>query len=161
MPIPAYAWFKGTKSGDMKGSVKMKGREGSSEVVEFDHGLHIPTDTKSGRLTGVRVHGPIKLIKSFDAASPLLYNACCTGETLAEVTVKWYAIDDQGEEKEYFLHKLNNARVAGVRAVMPNTKDPDKERYVHEEEVSLVYETIEWTYLDGNIKARDAWLEPK
>jgi type VI secretion system secreted protein Hcp len=161
MPIPAYAWFTGTKSGPLKGSVAISGREGSSEVMEFDHQVYIPTDKASSKLTGTRVHEPIKLVKSFDSASPMLYAACCNGETLSEVVVKWYQIDATGAETEYFTHKLQNAKVAGVRALMPNTKDPDKERYVHQEEVSLTYETIEWTYNEGNIKARDAWLDKR
>ncbi|MEO6527591.1 MAG: Hcp family type VI secretion system effector [Gemmatimonadaceae bacterium] len=159
MPIPAYVKFKGKKSGEMKGSVAIKGREGTSEVIEFDHNVYLPSDKGTGRPTGTRVHGPLKLTKAYDSASPLLYAACCNGETLTEVTITWYAIDETGAETEYFTHKLENAKVAGVRALMPNTKDPEKERYVHQEEVLLVYEAIEWTYKDGNIMARDAWLE--
>jgi type VI secretion system secreted protein Hcp len=160
MPIPAYAWFKGPK-GDLKGSVAVKGREGSSEVVEFDHTVYIPTDKQNGRLTGTRVHQPITLTKVFDTASPLLYQACCKGETLPEVTIKWYAIDETGSEKEYFTHVLSNAKIAGVRALMPNTKDPEKERYVHHEEVTLVYEKIQWEFKEGNIKSEDSWLETR
>jgi len=158
MPIPAYAWFTGTKSGKMKGSVTIKGREGSSEVMEFDHQVYIPTDTASSKLTGGRVHQPLKVVKSFDSASPMLYQACCTGELLSEVVVRWYQIDPTGAEKEYFTHTLKDAKVAAVRAFMPNTKDPDKERYVHLEEVSLTYEVITWTHKDGNIEAKDSWL---
>jgi len=159
MPIPAYAWFTGTKSGEMKGSVAISGREGSSEVMEFDHQVYIPTDKSSSKLTGTRVHEPLKLVKSFDSASPLLYQACCSGELLSQVIVRWYQIDPNGRETEYFNHTLKNAKVAGVRAVMPNTKDPDKERYVHLEEVSFTYEVITWTHTDGNITARDSWLQ--
>jgi type VI secretion system secreted protein Hcp len=107
------------------------------------------------------VHQPIKLTKVYDTASPLLYQACCKGETLPEVKILWYAIDETGTEKEYFTHTLTNAKVAGVRALMPNTKDPEKERYVHHEEVTLVYEKIQWEYKDGNIKSEDSWLETR
>jgi len=158
MPIPAYAWFKDSGGGDIKGSVTIAEREASSEVMEFNHDVHIPTDNNSGRLTGVRVHMPVKLVKSFDAASPMLYKACCQGETLKEVEIKWYAIDDTGAEKEYFSHKLENAKISSMRAVMPNTKDPDKERYVHLEEVSFVYEKITWKFADGNKEYQDDWL---
>jgi type VI secretion system secreted protein Hcp len=158
MPIPAYAWFKDDSGGDVAGSVTISGREGSSEVMEFLHDVHIPTDLNSGRTTGVRVHQPVKLVKSFDSASPLLYQACCQGKTLKEVEIKWYSIDDTGAEKEYFTHKLENAKVASVRAIMPNTKDPDKERYVHLEEVSLVYEKITWKFVEGNKEFQDDWL---
>lgn len=158
MPIPAYATFKDSGGGEIKGSVTISGREGTSEVMEFEHDVHIPTDRQNGRLTGVRVHSPVKLIKSYDSASPYLYEACCTGQTLKEVEIKWFEIDETGAEKAYFTHKLENAKVSAVRAMMPNTKDPDKERYVHLEEVSLVYEKITWAYVDGGIEYQDDWL---
>jgi type VI secretion system secreted protein Hcp len=157
MPIPAYAYFKDDSGGDIRGSVKVSGREGSCEVMEFDHEVKIPTDPHNGRLTGVRVHQPVKLVKSYDSASPYLYKACCNGQTLQEVEIRWYMIDDTGAETEYFTHKLKDVKVSEVRALMPNTKDPDKERYVHLEEVSLVYSSITWTHIDGGIEFQDDW----
>lgn len=159
MPIPAYAWFKDSGGAEIKGSVTIAEREGSCEVMEFNHEVRHPTDNTSGKLTGQRVHEPLTLIKPFDAASPMLYKACCKGETLKEVEIKWYAIDDTGAEKEYFSHKLENAKVSSIRALMPNTKDPDKERYVHGEAVSLLYEKLTWKYADGNKEYQDDWLK--
>lgn len=60
------------------------------------------------------MHSPVNLIKAYDAASPYLYKACCEGQTLQEVEIKWYAIDDTGSEKEYFIHKLENVKVASM-----------------------------------------------
>ena len=157
MPTPSYVWFKDDQGGDIKGSVQVGGREGSCEVMEFLHDLHIPTDPHTGKLTGVRMHSPVKLIKAYDSASPYLYKACCEGQTLKEVTVKWYAIDDTGAEKEYFIHKLEEVKVASMKAHMPNTKDPNKEKYVHLEEVSLVYGKITWTYVEGTLEYTDSW----
>ena len=158
MPIPAYATFKDNSGGDIKGSVKIAGREGSCEVMEFDHDVYIPTDMhQGGKVMGVRVHEPVRLVKAIDAASPYLYKACCRGETLAEVEIKWFQIDPTGAETEYFTHKLKDVKVAKVHALMPNTKDPDKERYVHLEEVSLVYSSITWKYTDGGVEFEDAW----
>ena len=155
MPTPSYAWFKDTSGGEIKGSVQITGREGSSEVMEFNHEVRIPTDVHTAKLTGVRMHNPVSLIKSFDAASPYLYKACCEGQTLQEVVIKWYIIDDSGQEKEYFIHKLEKVKVNSIKAYMPNTKDPDKERYVHLEEVGLAYGKITWTYCDGQLEFTD------
>ncbi len=157
MPTPSYVWFKDNTGGDIKGSVAIGGREGTSEIMEFHHDLHIPVDIHTGQVTGKRVHGPVTLIKAYDAASPYLYKACCEGQTLQDVTIKWYMTDDTGSEKVYFTHKLEDVKVARIQAHMPNTKDPEKERYVHLEEVSLVYSKITWTYADGNIEYVDQW----
>lgn len=161
MPTPSYVWLKDDKAGDIKGSVQIHGREGSCEVMEFHHDLHIPTDPHTGKLTGVRMHSPVVIIKAYDSASPYLYKACCEGQTLKEVIIKWYAIDDTGTEKEYFIHKLEGVKVAAMKAQMPNTKDPTKERYVHLEEVSLVYGKITWTFVDGNVEYVDEWTAQK
>ncbi len=158
MPTPAYVWFKDDQGNEIKGSVQSKDRVGSCEVMEFEHTLHIPTDPHTGGLTGVRMHSPVRLIKSYDSASPYLYKACCMGQTLKEVVIQWFKIDETGTEKEYFRHRLEDAKVASMKAAMPNTKDPDKQQYVHLEEVSLVYSRITWTYPDGSLEYTDAWV---
>jgi len=37
MAIPAYAWAKDDGGADVNGSVTVHGREGSIEIVAFDH----------------------------------------------------------------------------------------------------------------------------
>lgn len=57
MAIPAYMFLKDDGGADIKGSVDVKGREGSIEIHTFGHSLHIPADDRTGKLTGTRVHG--------------------------------------------------------------------------------------------------------
>jgi type VI secretion system secreted protein Hcp len=159
MPIPAYMWMKDENGAEVKGSVDVSSREGSVEVLEFNHEVRIPTDPDTGKLTGTRKHEAITLVKSFDASSPYLYKAVCEGQTFSEVEFKWFRIDDTGSETEYFNHKLTGVKICSVKPVMYNVKDPAKERYVHLEQVSLRYQKITWTYLDGNLQASDSWVE--
>jgi type VI secretion system secreted protein Hcp len=159
MPIPAYMWLKDDAGNDVKGGVDVSGREGSIEVLAFDHEVRIPTDPDTGKLTGTRKHESITFVKSFDAASPYLYKAVCEGQTFSAAEIKWFCIDDSGSEKEYFNHKLEGVKICSVKPIMYNVKDPAKERYVHLEEVSLRYQKVTWTYLDGNLQATDAWKE--
>jgi len=106
MPIPAYMWMKDDAGGDIKGSVEVADREGSIEVLEFNHEVRIPTDPDTGRLTGTRKHEAVTLVKAFDASSPYLYKAVTQGQTFTEVILRWYRIDETGTEQEYFTHKL-------------------------------------------------------
>ena len=159
MPIPAYMWMKDDAGGDVKGSVDVGGREGSIEVLAFEHEVRIPTDTDTGKLTGTRKHEAITLTKAFDASSPYLYKAVTQGQTFAEVELKWYRIDDTGTEQEYFNHKLEGVKICSVKPIMYNVKDISKERYVHLEEIQMRYQKIVWTYVDGNLQASDAWKE--
>ncbi|MDF7675595.1 Hcp family type VI secretion system effector [Neisseriaceae bacterium ESL0693] len=159
MAIPAYLWIKDDGGSDVKGSVTVQEREGSVEVLAFDHEVYIPTDGNTGKLTGTRVHKPVSFVKEYDASSPYLYKAVTNGQNLKSLEFKWYRIDDAGQEKEYFNTLLENVKVVAVRPKMHNIKELSKERYNHLEEVELRYEKITWSYKDGNIVHSDSWVE--
>lgn len=159
MAIPAYMWLKDDQGNEIQGSVTVSGREGTIEVLAFEHELRIPTDDDTGELTGTRKHEPFVITKAFDAASPYLYKACSTGQTLQSLVLSWYKIDETGTEVEYFRHSLEGVKITSVAPKMENVKDSDKERYPHLEEVSIRYQRISWTFLDGNIEFSDSWVE--
>ena len=159
MAIPVYLWLKDDGGAELKGSVNVGGREGSIEVIAQDHCLYIPTDNNTGKLTGTRIHTPFVFSKEIDAASPYLYKAVTTGQTLKKAEFKWYRINDAGQEVEYFNTTLENVKVVNVASKMHDIKDPSKEKHNHLEVVELRYEKITWTYLDGNIIHSDAWNE--
>ena len=159
MAIPVYLWLKDDGGADIKGSVDVKGREGSVEVVGQDHDLYIPTDNNTGKLTGTRIHTPFVFTKEIDASSPYLYKAVTTGQTLKEAEFKWYKINDAGQEVEYFNTKLENVKVVKVASKMHDVKDPAKEKHNHLELVELRYEKITWAFKDGNIIHSDSWNE--
>jgi len=159
MAIPAYMWIKDDGGADIKGSVTVQGREGSVEVVALDHGVNIPTDANTGKLTGARVHKPLTFTKETDSSTPYLYKAVTSGQTLKSIEIKWYRIDDSGKEKEYFNTKLDNVKVVGVTPKMHDVKNPSYEKHNHLEDIELRYEKITWAYKDGNIIHADSWNE--
>jgi hypothetical protein len=71
MPIPAYLWLKDDGGSDIRGSVTVQGREGSIEVIGFGHGLNLPVDSNTGKITGSRSHSPMSIEEEFDAAVPI------------------------------------------------------------------------------------------
>ncbi|WP_146673432.1 Hcp family type VI secretion system effector, partial [Salmonella enterica] len=73
---------------NIKGSVDVRDREGSIEVIAFGHGLNIPTDNNTGKITGTRIHAPLVFEKEFDSSSPYLYKAVATGQTLDSAEFK-------------------------------------------------------------------------
>jgi len=111
MAIPVYLWLKDDGGSEIKGSVNVKDREGSIEVVAQDHDLYIPTDNNTGKLTGTRIHTAFVFTKEIDSSTPYLYKAVTTGQTLKEAEFKWYKINDAGQEVEYFNTKLENVKV--------------------------------------------------
>ena len=71
--IPVYLWLKDDGGANIKGSVDVVNREGSIEILSFGHGLYLPTDNMTGKITGTRIHSPLNFEKEFDSSSPYLY----------------------------------------------------------------------------------------
>jgi type VI secretion system secreted protein Hcp len=98
-------------------------------------------------------------VKEFDAASPYLFQACCNGKKLQKAIIKWYKIDETGNEVEYYQHLLEGVRINSYSPGMRNVKNPAMERVPHVEGVALRYEKITHTFLDGNISHSDSWVD--
>lgn len=159
MAIPAYLWLRDDGGAAIKGSVDVHDRESSIEVLSFGHGLYLPTDNNTGKITSTRVHAPLGFQKEFDSSSPYLYKAIARGQTLKSAEFKWYQINDAGQEVEYFNMLLENVKVVSCTPHMLDVKNPATEKHNHLENVSLRNERITWKYCDGNIQFSDAWNE--
>jgi len=118
MAIPAYLWLKDEGGADIRGSVDVREREGSVEIFGFGHGLHLPTDCNTGKITGTRIHSALVFEKEFDSSSPYLYKAVAHGQTLKSAQFKWYRISDAGFEEEYFNMLLEGVKVVSVCPIM-------------------------------------------
>lgn len=159
MAIPAYMYIRDDGNTLIKGSVDVEGREDSIEITGFSHNITLPTDALTGKTTGTRRHSSIILQKDFDSSSPYLYKAVTNGQTLRSAEIKWYNIDEHGQEVEYFNMFLEHVRVVGISPIMHDTKDPQKDRHNHLECIELRYEKITWKYCNGNLICSDCWNE--
>ncbi|MEX0548975.1 Hcp family type VI secretion system effector [Raoultella terrigena] len=154
MAIPAYLWLKDDGGALIKGGVDVINRESSIEIKGFHHNLMIPTDNATGKVTGTRMHSPMLLVKEFDYSSPYLYKAVSTGQNLTSAEIKWYKINDAGQEVEYFNLFLEEVRIVSIS---PSMASPDNPNENHMETLELRYEKITWKHCDGNIMHTDAW----
>lgn len=161
MAIPVYLWLYDEDEKLVRGSADVLDREGSIEVVGMQHDIILPTDDMTGKTTGTRQHEAYSFEKEIDCSSPLLYRALTTGRTLKKAEFKFYRINDNGQEQEYFNVQLDGVKVVHVVPIMFDTKAPEFEKYGHIEHVGLRYEQITWCYVDGNIKHTDSWNERK
>lgn len=159
MPIPPYLWLKDDGGADIKGSVDVEDREGSIELIGFSHGLNLPVDSANGKITGTRSHSPVMFEKEFDSSSPYLYKAVATGQTLKSAEIRFYHINDAGQEVSYFVITMEGVKITGVNPGVPNTKLAGNAQLNHMESVSMMYDKITWRYIDGNIQYSDAWTE--
>jgi type VI secretion system secreted protein Hcp len=159
--LNAYLTLKGTKSGEIKGSVTQKGREGSILVFSYQHEMQTPVDSKSGAATGKMQHGLFKITKELDKSSPLLLRAWSSNEILSELTLRfWEPSKAGGAEVQHFTVKLTNARIVSIKSSLPNTKDAELVKLPISEEISFTYQKIEWTWTDGGVTTSVDWGAP-
>ncbi|MEO8413378.1 MAG: Hcp family type VI secretion system effector [Ginsengibacter sp.] len=157
MALNAYLQLTGKAQSDIKGGVIQKGREGRILVMAFNHEILSPRDASSGLATGKRVHKPFVITKEIDRSSPLLYTALVNNETITRWELQCFAPKSSGAEVNNYTVNLTNAIIVDIRSFMMNNKVPENSKMPMMEEVSFVYEKIEWTWVDGNIIATDQW----
>lgn len=156
MPTPCNL-----KIGEYPGSSEKEGREDTSDVFEIEHHIHQPVDNTTGQATGVRVHSPMRIVKIIDKSTPGFHKALCTGQNLAEAVLTFYRISPTSRQEEpYYSITLRNARIVDMQPYMPMSFVPANESYRHMEQVSMVYEEIEWNWMPDSAVEMDKWRSP-
>ena len=161
MATPIYLWLFEEDGKLIKGNVDVNGREGSIELTGMQHNIFIPNDQASGTITSLRQHEAYTFEKEVDSSSPLLYRALTTGRNLAKAILRYYRINDNGMEEEYFNVVLDNVKVCHILPIMFDVRDDEFENHGHIEHVGLRYEKITWLYTDRNIQHSDKWASRK
>jgi type VI secretion system secreted protein Hcp len=157
MASNVYLKVKGSKQGDIKGSVTRKGLEGQIQVIAVTHEIISPRDAASGQATGKRQHKPIVITKEIDRSTPLLRQALVTNEHLTDWLLQFFKTMPDGTERCYFTIKLTDVSIASASFMMPNTENPATKNIPEYEELAFTYRKIEWTWTDGAITAQDDW----
>ena len=159
MAIPVYLWLMDDAGKQVKGSVDINDRESSIEIVELMHAIELPTDEATGKITAKPVHGDYAIIKEVDSASSLLYQGVTTGKRYQKAVLRFYKINDNGIEVEYFRTTLEEVRINRIEPFMFDIRDTAFGNRNHLEALYLRYEKITWHYIDGNIIYSDSWNE--
>jgi type VI secretion system secreted protein Hcp len=160
MALNAYLKLKGKTSGEIKGSVTQKGREGKIAVIAVSHDIVSPRDAASGLPTGKRMHKPFVITKELDKSTPLLLHMLTNNENIPEWELQFWQPSATGAEKQHYTIKLTNANIASIDFRMANNKHPDLMKFAEYEEVAFTYQKIEWMWVDGGITAQDDWEAP-
>jgi type VI secretion system secreted protein Hcp len=158
MASAAYLLVKGQKQGDIHGSVTAKGHENTILVHSFDFEIVSPRDAASGLPTGKRQHQPLTILKEIDKSTPLLLNAFVNNENLVSVQLQFRGTSADGREIEIYTIQLTNASIVSISQSLPDTSVPQNAQMPLRENISLSYQKIQWTWIDGGITASDDWL---
>jgi len=160
MALNAYLKLKGQKQGEIKGSVVKKGKEKRIEVIAVNHQISTPRDSRSGLASGKRVHQPFIITKPIDKSTPLLYSALANNEMITEFDLQFWTAQNlpkttTGTEYQHYTIKLTNAFISEIKFTMPNNNLPELATLPEYEEISFVYQKIEWIWNDGAVTATD------
>ncbi|MBN1578442.1 MAG: type VI secretion system tube protein Hcp [Chitinispirillaceae bacterium] len=169
MPVPAHLIVFGPGKKPLAGPIPLQDVEinglSGSEIHEFIHRVYtIKKDYRYQLLYGVdfiRKHEPLCITKPIDKLSAPLMGYLLKGAFLPQIEIRWYEYDNPAwrgrKETEYFRMTLEHVRLNSIRTMLPDAKDPAKERYGHLEAVTFCYQKITWLYKKGYILHTDIW----
>ena len=161
MAMTSYLQIEGKNQGAIEGDCTQKGHEKWILVYGTEWNMEIPRDTHTGLPTGQRIHHPYTVQKKLDPASPLLAQACASGEQMKKWQIDFHHISEKGQEELYYTIQLENAIVVAIRQYKPLTFLDANKPYHDMEEVSFTYEKITWSHKKANKEAIDDWKAPK
>ncbi len=159
MSLNAYLRLKGSDQGEIKGSVNQKGKEGSIFVHAASHQLVAPTAlVHAGGSPGKLHHQPFKLIKETDRSTPMLYKALVNNEILSEFRLDFYRQTGNAVlVQNVYSVRLINPRIIAIDFTMPHALKPEENKLNEFEEITFVYEKIEWQWYNGNAVFDTEW----
>lgn len=162
MPSMGYLQITGESQGRIEGAASYEGEDGLIEVVSFDHAVELQRELSGQRMAGARpVHREIELCKYVDRASPKLMQALLQGELLSEVRFEWYEQIGSGSPELFYSIQLKQALLTRVQPWMPEVLDQARDRYRFMEKVSLMYQTIIWSWGRGDVQYESSWQDGK
>lgn len=113
------------------------------EIQSFSHLIEQPaqaTASSAGGATAERVnHGVYEITHFLDKASPKIYEACCTGKHIKDITIE--LCRSGGDKVKYMEIKMEQVLISKVE---PNGSANDTG--FPSEKVSFSYGKIKWTY---------------
>jgi len=159
---------------EIAGDSKKVGHPPKSSIVHsVYHSLDTPVDAAHGSVTHRRQHGLMIVELLIDSSSYAYYDAVKTKDTdgskKLDVMLNFFRTNQDniglwgaGEAKPYFTIHLTDAFVATVEFVMDDTRASGGEGHAaggrgEYLRVKFAYRQIEWTWMNGNKSAQDAW----
>ena len=143
--IGIYAKFEGVKSGQIKGEVTQKGREGTFSIEEFNY--------SNSSAAGKRTAAPIVIRTRWAENALGLLNAYITGEVLKTVQLDFWqpnmggAMGGQGVEVRTVTLILQNAQILKMEAYAAPVSRSAAGGSLTEEsgwEITLAYQKATW-----------------
>lgn len=154
MGYQSYSSFKGLKAGQLKGeSSKPKRSDKWFDIDSIRMSTEAPRTSNSGNPKGARHHKTITVTREVDAASPLLFKACCSNEIFTEVVLEVAADEKSGHESVVWRTVLTDAVITHVKPFYGHAKNATMKM----ESLSLVFRSISFTNSPPSTSTADDW----
>ena len=153
MAAEFYVTIEGTKQGALTGESTRAKHEGSLDGLAFHYSVAHPRDAGSGMATGRRIHQPITFVKQWGAASPQIFQALVTNETIKSAVFEFVRTDENGEEVVFHTIKVSSARVTEIEQFIDDSAAAQDTKGL--EKISLVFQRIEIENVAGQTSAID------
>jgi len=139
-----------------------------SSLLSFSFGSQRPLGAASGLPSGKRQHNPIVVTKQKDSASPLIFRACCTNETLRSIVISLLQNDVKGSggrETPFATITLTDASISKYKtfhglqgSFSNNPRHTSTTAHTNEtEEFELTFSKITFLNLLRSKGASDDW----
>jgi type VI secretion system secreted protein Hcp len=169
MAFQFYVTIEGTRQGTFKGDPAAKdapaavsktggARSARISALAFNYGVTAPRDAATGQASGKRQHSPVSFVKEWDAASPQLFQACCTNEVLKSVLFEFVEADAQGNQQVSHSIQLTNATISSIRFDIQGPAPSAGGTAQDLEEIAMVFQKIEVVSISGGTAASDDWF---
>jgi type VI secretion system secreted protein Hcp len=156
-PVSFYVTIQGARQGNLKGQSSGASHTGQIAGVQFQMQMTVAHDAVSGKASGNHQYTQIVFTKQWDASSPQLFQAASSGELLPVVEFDFVRTAADGREYTFETIKLTEASITGIKDYIgyPNSGNASDGRAL--EEVSIAFQKIEISNIDGHTMAIDDW----
>lgn len=126
-------------------SVSSEGRLGTIECHHFEMAGESFFNSQTGEQTGTRQFRPVVIHKLVDNTSPLLWRALSDGWVFKS-TFKFYDYPaGDTDEKHFYTVTLGQARVVGMRMILPTTSEETQGNPLPPmEEIKMIFGDVAW-----------------
>jgi type VI secretion system secreted protein Hcp len=152
-----YVSITSARQGKFRGEIPRKGYENKIAALNFEYGVAIKPDAATGLPTGKRQHRPIRIVKTWGAASTQLFSALTANEVLNTVVIDFVVVNPTtGAEVLDHTITLTNATTTSVQYQMENVNG----QFTQVESVEFTFQKITMTDAKSQTMAGDDWSMP-
>ena len=152
-----YVSITSARQGKFRGEIPRKGYENKIAALNFEYGVAIKPDAATGLPTGKRQHRPIRIVKTWGAASTQLFSALTANEVLNTVVIDFVVVNPTtGAEVLDHTITLTNATTTSIQYQMENVSG----QYTQVESVEFTFQKITMTDAKSQSMAMDDWAMP-